>query len=702
MTSMPDKYNAPDIIKALFIVIVTFVVYIRAIHGGFIWDDQTFIVENRFLLDLDGLWSIWFTTDLSHQYYPLASTIFWIERHIFGLNPIGYHTLNIALHSINALLVWVACRRLKLGGAYAIALIFSLHPVHIDSVAFVNEMKNLVSGLFYLLALLSFLTFEEKGSKRWYALTLLAFVLALLSKTVAGTLPAALLIIRWMRHKDIGPGYILRLVPFFIIAAAFAVVTIAVEVENTGVDIGISFAQRLLVAGRASWFYATKLIYPMKLSFIYPRFTPDITSLTQWAYPLGVVALTLLLFGLRKRLTRAPVAAVAFFLVTIFPALGFVDINFFNYSYVADHFQYLASLALIALAVGVICRLIKNLPGPVAYITAISIVFILGVLTLSRLSVTTNHELLWRDTIKKNPASWAAHNNFGNLLFAQKRIPESIKEFQMSISINPYSEKARGNLANALTETGRFDEAIDQYEAALRITPDNPLTLINIGINYTLQNKFEEAVRKFERSIELNPYDSYAFYNYALALTGLNRAIDAERAYLKAIELNPADTDSRNNLANIYMDKNDLDRAMALYTEVIELLPTHARANNNLGIIMSIRKEYELSLSYFEVAIKADPEYADAHYNFAITLEDIGRHKEALEKYQAVLRLEPDHAETNNNIGSILLKEGDHQAAKGYFQQALRLDPSSPIYKKNLEIADKLTRGDRARGLKRH
>lgn len=702
MTKETYKQNAPDIIKALIIVVVTFIVYIQSFHGGFIWDDQIFIVENRFLLNLEGLWSIWFTTELSHQYYPLVSTFFWIERHIFGLNPVGYHITNIAFHSINALLVWVVCKRLKLRGAFVIALIFSLHPVHVDSAGFINELKNLASAFFYLLALLCFLTFEDKDSKRWYILMLITFILALLSKTVAGTLPAALLIIRWMRHKDIGLKYIATLLPLFIIAAAFAIITITQEVENTGVNIGLSFAERVLVAGRGSWFYVAKLLYPANLSFIYPRLEPDIANFSHWLYPAGVIAAVSILLLFSKRLSRGPAAAIVFFLVTIFPAMGFVDINFFNFSYVADHFQYLASLGIIALTIGIACHLIKNLPKPASYIAALPVIFILAVLTWNRSGLGADHEMLWRDTIEKNPASWIAHNGLGTILLADKRIEESIDEFQQAIRINPNNEKARNNLGNALTETKRFDEAIAQYNIALMITPENPLTLINLGINYTLQGYLKDATASFVRSIEINPYDPYAFYNYALVLEKLGSQDDAEHAYLRALELNPVDTESKNNLANIYMGRNNPKRAETLYNEVIRLHPGHAQALNNLGIIMNMRKDNLKSISYFERAVKADPEYSNAHYNFAITLDDLGRSKDALERYRIVLRLDPLHAEANNNIGSILLKEGNMEEAENYFKEALRLAPSNPAYKKNLEFTKKLKRNTKKEHLGAH
>ena len=698
MTLKAQEQSGFGIIKALLIITAVFAVYIQAFGGGFIWDDQIFIVENRFLLDLDGLWSIWFTTDMSSQYYPLASSIFWIERHIFGLNPVGYHALNITFHSLNALLVWTLCTRLNIRGAFVIALFFALHPVHVDSVAFVNELKNLVSALFYLFALLCFLSFEDTGKKHWYALTLIAFILALFSKTIAGTLPAALLILRWMRYRDINFNYITKLVPFFVISILFAFVTITQEIENTGVNIGLSFFERVLVAGRGSLFYVLKLIYPANLSFIYTRMEPNTTNIYEWAYPLGVIAVFIVLLLFNRKLSRAPAAAVALFLVTIFPALGFVDINFFNFSYVADHFQYLASLSIIALIVAVACRLIEKLPAPTAYIAATVTVSLLALLTWNRAGMSANHEALWRDTIKKNPASWVAHNSLGSILFARGSVKESIDEFQQSIRLNPGNEKARNNLGNALTEAGHFDKAITQYRVALSITPDNALTLTNLGINYTLQGNFDEAVINFERSIEINPYDSNAFYNYALALTRLARDAGAERAYLKAIELNPEETNSRNNLANIYMDKNNLERAERLYNEVVEIIPEHARALNNLGIIMSLKKEDEKALTYFERAVKAGADYDDAHFNMAITLEDLGRPTQAKERYRIVLKLNPSYAESNNNIGSILLTEGDYAGAIKHFKAALGLVPSNTIYKKNLEIAEMLSKRTHKRG----
>jgi tetratricopeptide (TPR) repeat protein len=592
-------------LQLLLIIVATFVVYLRSFNGGFIWDDQTFIVDNPFLTNLSGLWKIWFTTELKHQYYPMVSTTFWIERHIFGLNPVGYHIVNIALHAVNAALVFIILKRLSIRGALAVALIFALHPVHADSAAFINERKNVLSGLFYLFALLSFLSFEETNSKKFYALALFGFLLALLSKTVAGSLPAIIIIIAWMRHKEINLKYLSTLLPFFFLSAIFAVVTISVEMENTGVEIGLSFAERLLVAGRATWFYALKLIAPVNLSLIYPRWTINSSNPVEWAYPLAVVIVTAILFVFRSRLGRAPLTAALFFLITLLPAMGFVDINFFNFSFVADHFQYLASLSLITLGTGIVLRLTKKIDPRAPVALTIIVASIFSVLTWSRATLTTDHELLWRDTIEKNPKSWAARNNLGNILYGRLKREEAITQFKEAVMLNPLFDKARGNLADALTESGRFEEALIQYKSLAQIST----------------------------------FDSYKYYNYAIALEGLGRTNEAEEAYKKSIELNPDEVGPKNNLANIYLRGNDLAPAIALYEEIVELNPRHAPAHNNLGIIWNLKGQNNKSLSHYKLAIEADPGYAEAHHNMGITLEDLGRTGEAIKSYKEAERL---------------------------------------------------------------
>jgi hypothetical protein len=356
---------------ALGIVCLTLLVYAPAISAGFIWDDDHYVTENMTLRSLAGLKQIWLDPKATPQYYPLVHTGFWVEYHLWGLDPKGYHLVNVLLHAANAVLVWLVLKRLGVPGALWAALIFALHPVHVESVAWVTERKNVLSTLFYLSAMLAYWRFwpadgaqPQTGAWRWYGLALLLFVFALLSKTVTCSLPAAILLIRWWKTGRLASRDWLLTAPMFAVGLALALLTVYLEKHHVGAqgeEFTWSYLDRVLIAGRAIWFYAGKLIWPSNLIFIYPRWNIDASVWWQYVFPLAAAGVVLALLVLRNRLGRAPLTAVLFFIGTLTPALGFFDVYPMRYSFVADHFQYLASLGLIVLFAGLSTELAGRL-----------------------------------------------------------------------------------------------------------------------------------------------------------------------------------------------------------------------------------------------------------------------------------------------------------------------------------------------------
>ena len=362
------------LLGAAVLIAAVLAAYGPALRGGFVWDDPRYVTENPVLTEPSGLYRIWFDVGATVQYYPLVFTSFWIESRLWGLQPLGYHLVNVLLHAANAVLVWRVLRRLSVPGAWLAAGIFALHPVHVESVAWITERKNVLSGLFYLTALLAYLRFappDGEGSARgrpwrFYALAVGLFACALLSKTVTCSLPAAIALLLWWRRGRIGRSDALALLPLFAVGAALALTTIWLEKHNVGAQgqaWELSVVQRCLIAGRALWFYAGKLVWPLPLIFTYPKWQIDAGQWWQYLFPAGAVALPLGLWVLRRRIGKGPLVAALCFAGTLLPALGFVDVYPMRYSYVADHFQYLASIAPIALLVAVITMLARLLPS---------------------------------------------------------------------------------------------------------------------------------------------------------------------------------------------------------------------------------------------------------------------------------------------------------------------------------------------------
>ncbi len=358
---MKNAWKSP-VTGAALIILLTVVAYLPALRGGFIWDDDSYVTQNPALRSLAGLVAIWLKPGATYQYYPLVFTSFWAEYHLWGLQPFGYHLVNVFLHAVNAVLLWRVLRRLEVAGAWWIAAIFALHPVNVESVAWVTERKNTLSGLFYLLAALAWLRFRPLTAKvtarapdwRYYWLAFGFIVCALFSKTVTLSLPAVLLLLIWWKTGRLEKRDALTLTPWFVLGAASGFMTRWMEQQlvRGGAEWDLSFVQRCLLAGRALWFYAGKLFWPAHLTFIYPRWEIDAGAAWQYSFPLGIAAVLVALWFFRARIGKGPLAAVLFFGITLAPALGFANVYPFRYSYVADHFQYLASIGLIALAVG--------------------------------------------------------------------------------------------------------------------------------------------------------------------------------------------------------------------------------------------------------------------------------------------------------------------------------------------------------------
>jgi Flp pilus assembly protein TadD len=527
--------------------------YLPALRGGFIWDDDLHVTNNPTLRDWTGLKDIWFEVGKTLQYYPLVHSSFWLEYHLWGLNPIGYHLVNVLLHALAAMLLYRLLTRLRLPGAWLAAAIFALHPVCVESVAWISERKNVLSTVFYLAAALAYLRYTQRSEVRppssalrpppsgAYWLALLLFVAALLSKTVACSLPAALLLVVWWKRgsltwRDVGP-----LLPFFVAGVALGLNTVSLEkhqVGALGAEWSLTFWERCLVAGRALWFYAEKLVWPANLTFSYPRWEISPAVWWQWCFPVAALGVVAALWFLRHRLGRGPLVAVLCFAGTLFPALGFFDVYPFRYSFVADHFQYLASLGLLALAgagihsaCGWLARGKRFVPPAVCGVLLPT----LGVLTWRQCGMYADMETLWRTTIARNPRCSMAYNNLGHWFFEGKRLAEAVRYFRQAVELQPDNGEAHNNLGTALLQQGQVDEAIGHFARALAIIPNDGAIHGNLGNALAQQGRMVEALRHYEKALSLEPANPLCANNLAwLLATG---PVAGVRDGARAVEL---------------------------------------------------------------------------------------------------------------------------------------------------------------------
>ena len=541
------------------IILLVFLAYLPTLRGGFIWDDDSYVTHNPTLHDLGGLQRIWFKVGAVPQYYPMVHTTFWLEYHLWALNPIGYHLINVLLHAVAAILLWQVLRRLQAPGAWLAAVIFALHPVEVESVAWVTERKNVLSAVFYFAAALAYLRFVawEKPDRQnrfrwhWYLGALVLFLAALLSKTVTCSLPAVLLLVCWWKKGRVQRGDVMPLLPFFVVGVALGLLTAWMEKHHVGArgaDWSLTFADRCLIAGRALWFYAGKLVWPAPLTFIYPRWEIEPAVWWQWLFPIAAAGVVAGLWLARRRIGKGPLVAVLFFAGTLGPALGFVNVYPMRYSFVADHFQYLASIGPLTLAAAGISRLFGFFKKQEPALCG-ALVVVLGALTWQQAGIYQDLETFWRDTLAKNPDCWLAHNNLGTLLANQGHIEEAMEHSQKAIQINPNDSEALNNLGAALAAQGRFDEAIKNYYRAIQINPGFFKALNNLGLALVAQGRFDEAIENFHKAIQINPNHPNAFLNLGIALAQSGRTKEAAAQFREALKLDPELALAMNNLA---------------------------------------------------------------------------------------------------------------------------------------------------------
>jgi len=518
------KRDARDWLVALALVIATLLAYHPAWQAGFIWDDDKYVTLNPLLTAPDGLRRIWFSLDSPSQYFPLTYTTFYLERAFWGLNPAGYHRINILLHAANALLAWRLLARLRVPGAWLAAAVFALHPVQVESVAWITERKNVLMCFFFLQALLAWTTFiDDKTRRPWrfYALALVFYALALAAKTTACTLPAALLLVLWLKKMPVGWRRLAEVVPFVVLGLGMGLVTVWWERNKIGTQ-GPMFAigplERVLIASRALWFYAGKLFWPTNLTFSYPRWRIVASDPGAYAWLLALAGLGVVIWRARTWSGRSAEVAAVFFAVTLSPVLGFIMMVTFLYSFVADHYQYLACLGPIALASAGLVRGLGRITGLKPFLQpalCAALLVLLGVLTWRQCGMYSDEETLWRATLARNPGSWMAENNLGLALARKGERREAIALFRKSLEIKPDDAKAMNNLGNTLALSGELTEAIAQFRKALEINPGDAEARNNLGSTLALNGEVGQALVQFRQALDLKPDSIYILNNLA-------------------------------------------------------------------------------------------------------------------------------------------------------------------------------------------
>ncbi len=576
----------PGVLAAVLLAI-----YWPALNGTALWDDAGHITRTG-LQSANGLWRIWFDIGATQQYYPLLHSAFWVLHRLIGDQMLGYHLVTLAMHGVAAWLVARIATRLAIPGAVFAALLFATHPLQVESVAWVSEMKNTLSAVFFLLALDSYLAFDAGGAGRRYVAALGLFVCALLSKSVTATLPIVVLLCVFYRRGTVTRRDLIQMGPFLLLAVVSGVLSVWVESNHIGAS-GESFAldwwRRAMLAGAVPWFYLSKILWPSSLSFFYPRW--DVVSWTAInALPMAAtVAVVAGAFVWRHR-SRAPFAITAAFLVFLAPAAGFVNVYPFRFSFVANHFAYLATLAVIVPSAALLALVAQRLSRSTAWAAGGLLIVILGAASHVHARSFANDESLYRETLRQNPHSVIARSNLAVRLLAGSRsdLAEAEVLLRGATADDPSDMESAFNFAVTLERLGRYRESNEQYRTIqTRVGMLDPQRHADVyrGLGRTsiALGQTEDAIDAFSEAVRTAPGDAAAHSDLGLALAQAGRAASA-RPYLEvAARLQPSEA-NLSNLGALLLQMGDVAGATTTLAAALRINPSMPSARFNYAL----------------------------------------------------------------------------------------------------------------------
>ncbi|HZZ28353.1 MAG TPA: tetratricopeptide repeat protein [Pirellulales bacterium] len=610
--------NRKSVIQILcgtaIIIFSTILIYWPALHGEFVMDDALLVTHNPIVKSADGLYRFWCTTEPT-DYWPLTNSTFWLEWRLWGMNSAGYHVTNLVLHIASVLLLWAILRKLSIPGAWLAALLFAVHPVNVESIAWIAQRKNALAMLFFLLSIFAYLQIDcspalaasEPGPRKslirlfvsrklhWYCFSWLAFILAMLSKGSVAVLPLVLLLIAWWQRQAITRWDIIRTAPFFLSAMLLIAVNLWFQTHGSGeIYRPAGFAERLAGAGAVIWFYLFKAVLPTNLIFVYPQWNIQIEKFYWWLPLIAVAALTGMLVWQRNHSWGKPLLfAWAFFCVALLPVMGFVDVSYMQYSLVADHYQYLALIAVMTLAAAFWSRWYQRAHQTLRWVAISAAAFVAGMfgyLAWQQSRTFGSCIELYQTTIDKNSRCWVAYNNLGVKLQQQGNIQEAINDFRQAIVIKPVYASAYNNLASALIDAGQPSEAIEPLEQALQLKPDYMEAGINLGMAQIKTGHSQDAVDTLRQVVQQHSNSAEAHANLGIALKKVGQVSEAIQQYEQVLTLSSDSTTlfaARFNLAIALVEIGRTQEAIDNYQLLIAQKPSYAQSYYSLAVVYS-------------------------------------------------------------------------------------------------------------------
>ena len=706
-------------------LVVIFAFYFPALSGEFLWDDL-FFAEEKTIHDWSGLRDIWFApSEIAREkhYWPMAYTMFWLEHKLFGLNSFGYHIVSCILYFTNVVLVWRLLLKLEVPGAWVISMVFAIHPLHAESVAWLMGQKDLLSALFYLGAIHVWLRFRESSSPKTYVLALGLYALGLLSKSAVVTLPATLLVLLWWKQERISAQDVMRVLPFFLVGFVITLGGYLFYMMRGELDLAYSLLERVLIAGQSVWFYVGKLLWPTNLMVIYPHWDVSADNLVAWLFAAATMGVLIIMWSCRHRIGKGSLAGVAFFLITLSPTLGFVDYGYMKYSFVADRYQYLAGLGLMAVLMGGAIHTMQP------YVTSFRSVIMgafailvigLGTLTWRQAAIHQNEVTFFSHIVAHNPTAHNAYYNLGSALLRAGRVEEAYEANLKAIALQPDKWSTYSNIAAALLQMNRYDEAEENLKRGLELNPKEDAMWHNYGVLHYEQQRYEEAVAAFLKAVNLSAdsanstdlmlaiADSYyelgkhtnamEWIDRAQALApspfvqdelsklsekvllALGKTEEAEQHLLQATQMDGSDQEVWRllELYEVSTSQGDTDEADIYLQRILKLARDNPDALQAVADILLEQAQYAKAIEIYKEILAIDLNLSMAHAGMGDALIRLGRYEEAIESLGRSIELQP--VSPTATIRLILMglaadKLGRSGDATQYYERAVELDP---------------------------
>jgi Tfp pilus assembly protein PilF len=587
-------------LQTLAIAAAVFWIYWPALRGDWLWDDNIDISENAITQSPTGLWKIWFEPGSEPDYYPVKASVQWLQWHLWGMDTLGYHLTNVLLHILSALLVWRLLSKFGLRLAWLGGLIFAVHPVQVESVAWIVELKNTLSLPPLLLAMCAWINYEERGKAKDYWLALGLFLVAMLCKLSVVLFPLVILLYAWWRRGRIGWNDLKTSLPFFGVSLLLGLITIGTGIwdqrfnhsDSGAMPVGGLLA-RLVAAGLSLAFCFSKSFLPVGLLPIYPKWTIDPSSPVQFLPWLVLGGVICWFWTKRQSWGRHALLGLGFFLINLGPCPGFIPAPDMAFTWVMDHFLYLPIIGLIGLVVAALGQMEIELPASFRPCGIGLVTVLLAILTFESrggAALYINSETLWTYELQYNPEAYPAYNNLGLAFLHSGQASKAMEQFEQVLRIKPADADAYNNLGLALLQSGQVSKAMDQYEQALRINPDLSETHNNLGSALGQIGQLSAAKEQFEQALKLSPDSVEAHNNLGIVLAQTGQASAAKEQFERAVQLNPDNAVSHFDLALALEQTGQLAEAMEQYEEALRIKPDFAAARNNLARLQALQK----------------------------------------------------------------------------------------------------------------